>query len=123
MENIYVDEYIRTEKGISKLIDIEFIDDSAGIFFKTDKDDIINQWNITKHSFNLIDLIEVGDYVNGELIDFVVKDKEDKDDKDGRTNFIIRDNILFFNKYNRITSIVTKEAFASVEYKVGGENE
>lgn len=110
---IQIGEYVRTKDGhIGRYIQdapvnnkVLEIDDNE-IIFATE----IN--NIAKHSFDLIELIEKNDYVNGELIDFVVKDK------DGRTNFIIRDNILFFNKYNNITSIVTKEQFEAMEYKI-----
>lgn len=60
MEKIYVDEYIRTEKGISKIIDVESVEDFGGIIFKTDKNDekFVYQGNIKNHNFNILDLIE-----------------------------------------------------------------
>lgn len=80
MEDIKVNEYVRTKKG--KIEKIKTVN-HYGIVIKhnNDNDDIqkdinyytesgleINKTDITKHSFNLIDLIEVGDYVNGRLV-------------------------------------------------------
>ena len=58
-----------------------------------------------KTSYNLIDLIEAGDYVNGvEVIE-------------------IKNNKIYFNDYleepENIESIVTKEQFNSMKYEVG----
>lgn len=76
--------------------------------------------NIKKHSFNIIDLIEVGDYVNGRKIyqvgynfqdNLVLKMSIDKNgNPDNYEDFIYEDDIK---------SIVTKEQFGSIEYKVG----
>lgn len=65
-------------------------------------------FQVSKHSKNIIDLIEVGDYVNGEKIDFITNQK----------HLIIRDNINLFDKYKNIKSIVTHKQFESVEYKI-----
>lgn len=61
---------------------------------------------IVKHSFNIIDLIEVGDYVNGYRITDIGNDCVEIED--GGTQI----------KKNEIKSIVTKEQFESVEYKL-----
>ena len=66
--------------------------------------------NIIKASYNLIDLIEVGDYVNGVEVE-EINDKE----------IMLVDTHLWIDKEvaNRlIESIVTKEQFASVKYEV-----
>lgn len=63
------------------------------------------------HSFNIIDLIEVGDYVNGELVD---------ETSNGTLGIISIDEFIPIDKA-KIKSIVTKEQFKSMEYKVGGE--
>lgn len=60
---------------------------------------------IVKHSPNIIDLIEEGDYVNGEKV---------IDIWNGNRIETHRSN---FNDDN-IKSIVTKEAFAQAEYKI-----
>lgn len=61
---------------------------------------------IVKHSKNLIDLIECGDYVNGELI----TDKWDTRISSIRSNFSEED----------IKIILTKEQYLANCYKVGG---
>ena len=64
-------------------------------------------------SYNIIDLIEVGDYVNSEKIDYI------SISKDGKKRPLIRDNIYLFDKYKSINSIVTKEQMEQMAYKVG----
>ena len=64
---------------------------------------------IVKHSKQLIDLIECGDYVNGELI----TDKWDTRISSIRSNFSEED----------IKIILTKESYMVNCYKVGGEDE
>lgn len=75
-------------------------------------------------SYNLIDLIEVGDYVNGSKvvnISIIGKDKEkwvwveqmeDTDNKYG-------DDYVGYNN-EQIKSIVTKEQFESMKYSLEG---
>ena len=65
--------------------------------------------NIIKCSPNIIDLIEVGDYVNGLKVDKKYKD---------RVVINTRDEIIVWFEY-QIKTIVTKEQFESMEYKVG----
>ena len=62
--------------------------------------------DIFKASHNIIDLIEVGDYVNG----FSVIHKE---------NDMLKCGLLVQFKENEIKSIVTKEQFEQMQYKVG----
>ena len=64
---------------------------------------------IIKSSPNIIDLIEVGDYANG----CIVINKKDE------TIQIIQLIIPFDLKEKDIKSIVTKEQFESMEYKIG----
>ena len=60
---------------------------------------------VIKVSYNIIDLIEVGDYVNG----FPVIHKE---------NDILKCGLLVQFKENEIKSIVTSEQFESMQYEV-----
>lgn len=84
--NYYMQQYIECEKGL-------YLRD-----------------NITKHSFNLIDLIEVGDYVNGY-----------------RVHKITSACIYFTGKaaQNKLTinieTILTHELYESNAYKAKGE--
>lgn len=82
MEEIKVNEYVRTKNGqIYKIEDgTEFYEDSVnvGIGIIPDVDGIwvdkehftyVDKREIVKHSSNIIDLIEYGDYVNGYFIE------------------------------------------------------
>lgn len=76
MENkIEVEEYIRTYEGIiGKILEDEDIGKNGVYIDTTFLDDYADETNfvkyedIKKHSLNLIDLIEVWDYVNGYKI-------------------------------------------------------
>ena len=106
MEEIKVGEYVRTKNGIAKIINVEenphkektiyvldkniiSIEDAKyGIFHLTVNplaEEMTNKFDthfgdekqILKHSKNPIDIIEEGDYVNGDRIDIVEKMKMD----------------------------------------------
>lgn len=100
MENeIKVGEYVRNTFG-----DIYIYDYSGHPMLLEDK--FYNR--VVKHSKNIIDLIEVGDYVNGHL---VLKVEED--------GFLLVDDKGYTHLAPiNIKSIVTKEQFASMEYKI-----
>ena len=78
MLKLKTEEYIRTYEGIigkvlededigknGVYIDTTFLDDYA------DETNFVKYEDIKKHSLNIIDLIEKGDYVNGFLIDYI----------------------------------------------------
>jgi hypothetical protein len=70
-----------------------------------------------KSSPNIIDLIEVGDYVNGYLVKSVSDNGVYID-----IPFVDNENIgcdIDLFRSNEIKSIVTKEQFKSMEYKIG----
>lgn len=112
MEEIEVGEYVRTKEGF------------IGIFKKYAEEGImqfcqmiqnstlytISTNSIVKHSKNIIDLIEVGDYVNGKYVFSIgtaIGNLPIVNHTDGT-----------FTPSNMIKSIVTKEQFKSVEYEV-----
>lgn len=66
--------------------------------------------DIKKASFDLIDLIEVGDYVNDHLISEVIDDEEGYD-------ICYLDGGCFY-AIDEINDIVTKEQFESMKYVV-----
>ena len=120
-----VGDYCRTDKGkIGKIVHFEPRDkypysydrvilDTEG-YKRTTR-------NIIKCSEEIIDLIEAGDYVNGYKVEKVekVKNKELGKKVVLDTNFIIAydyDTDYIYNK--NIKSIVTKECFENMEYKV-----
>lgn len=108
---IQVGEWIRTDWGkIDKVLQIENIRATKEHLVHSTIDTYARE-SITKHSFDIIDLIEEGDYVNGTRVD------------DKTEGYIIfsdgcGDIELFASD---IKTIVTKEQFESMEYKVGGE--
>lgn len=79
--------------------------------------------NIAKHRKQLIDLIEVGDYVNGNKVFATNNRINDNGEKVILTENYDEwtDNGVISNK--DIKTIVTKEQFEDNCYKVGGEDE
>ena len=110
MEQIEVGEYGRTRDGyIGKVVNRP-----GGIDIAIDYRASHNLNDIVKHSKNIIDLIEVGDYVNGYLVSNV--------DKIDNMNVVEWDNGEMYSTEipndKFIKSIVTKEQFASTEYRL-----
>ena len=108
---IQVGEYIRTLDGIKKIVKINEgkLSTYYGkyiVFPEYKNSKSINVKNIIKHSFNIIDLIEKGDFVNGQRV-------EEKH-KDG----IFLENMQSFYEEKEIETIVTKEQFEAMEYEV-----
>lgn len=80
--------------------------------------------NIIKASYDIIDILEKGDYVNGSRVVKINCNFEYVDD-DADTgvnevdNGLILENNSFIYFGSEITSIVTKEQFEQMSYKVG----
>lgn len=125
MSEIKVGEYVRIARnqGINKIIEINedgfFILDDVIADEWGDETDRISPQNmdneILNHSFEPIDLIEEGDYVNGHRVKAVYLD--------GVTKYIKLDNSYEDRKGVRtysedIKSILTKQQFSNIEYKV-----
>lgn len=125
--NLKVGMYIRTLDGISKVIEVRdsnivgrFANEDGNIYFMNEI--------MCAPSFNIIDLIEVEDYVNGkEVIAIYEKD----DSFIGNSNYIFKEKTIEVSNDNyetiptdclftndEIKSIVTKEKFEEIEYKV-----
>ncbi len=105
-----IGDYVRTKKGI--IGKIKAIDN------QTDLEDLYlvkRKWyykeDIIKSSPNIIRLLKEGDYINGYPIQFTLNDKEViyNENHPHTLNCLAKD----------IKSIVTKEQFESIEYKVG----
>lgn len=108
---IEVNEYVRTKNGL-----IGKVDSLYGMIENTvhlENQKWVDTKSIVKHSKQLIDLIEVGDYVNGHLVEEV--------------RISCFDSSIFVHEYaielheNDIKTILTKEQFETNCYKVGGE--
>ena len=109
--------YVRTIGGIERLKK----ENDNGWFFE--KSMIIKPDNIEKYiikaSFNIIDLIEVGDYVNGIRVGYINKGE---DYLYALTDENTIDVICGYDSdgfTKPLHSIVTKEQFEQMEYKVG----
>ena len=112
--------YVRTDNGIIGKI-YEKIGDM--FTYKDSNRDYITYGlthnEILKASFNIIDLIEVGDYVNGFRVDEIGEYHSIRTDK-VETYAKVNCSALLNCFYEEdIKSIVTKEMFLQMEYKVG----
>lgn len=111
-DKIEVGEYVRTKDGrIDKIIAIHNEEDCTIVVCKK------KYWkeDISKHSKQPIDLIEIGDFVNGMKILHIEDNKlyiEWNNEFDEFTGFL---------KNKDIKTILTKESYMANCYKVGGE--
>ena len=123
--DIKVGEYVRTKKGkIAKVKTIYSEEDRIKMKnFSVKKETLINGTikipDIVKHSFNIIDLIEVGDYVNGLKITLINEPSISNCYR--RIVYAEDENGYLIKNFSEddIKTIVTKEQFESMEYKVG----
>ena len=118
-DKIEVGEYVRTKQGYIYKVKRIF-EDMIWVH------DIqwIPQPEIVKHSKNIIDLIEVGDviiynsnYLGREIkmeVNYTCKKEEDYKWGEGYVDTVIDEHIMLED----IKSIVTKEQFEAIEYKV-----
>lgn len=110
-----VNDYVRTEWGdIEKIIKI----DNENIIVNIEEDEegityckMCYKNEIKKSSPNIIDILEVGDYVNGYLV-------IEKDINNELRYIDLKDRNMKYVKYLDVKSIVTKEMFSSIEYEV-----
>lgn len=118
MEDIKVGEYVRTKSGnIGKVLDITNVTMQKRkkylIKWNISKAYYITAIRIVKHSKNIIDLLEVGDYVNGQKIKRI-NDYGDFKRADFNLDYDDCDAVY----ENDIKSIVTKEQFKEMEYRL-----
>ena len=93
----------------------KIVDCSDSVIIKLDNNQIIINNDVKKASHNIIDLIEVGDYVNGQRVGYI-------DDLDGA----MREYYYDYEKPNKDTghffeeihSVLTKEQFEQCIYVV-----
>lgn len=132
---IEVNEYVRTKTGL--IAQIKSIDYENEIY-KFDKDVYTNAFGfvtttiynnemfqkmIKRHSKQLIDLVEVGDYVNGREVKHIAMFEGFPDYPElifvDETHLIPDDTC----ENDEIQTILTKESYMANCYKVGGEDE
>ena len=112
MNKLEVGMYVRYKNGIGKIVAKYvkgiLLDKGKGGYFRTECVDIL------KASHNIIDLIEVGDYVNGfPVVEIPYMDN-------GKIVYKLHcgNNLLICNENHNIKSIVTKEQFEAIKYEV-----
>ena len=106
-----VGQFARLKRGyIVKVLNVkdDWIETDTKFITRTFPKDFV------KASYNIIDLIEVGDYVNGSKVYYCYCADEDStglfiDTEKGRQ---------WLDKPSQVKSIVTKEQFESMSYKV-----
>lgn len=120
-DKIEVGDYVRTKYGIAKVEKVEVDKPHKTIWYTVDKAQyycfLVREQEVIKSSKNIIDLIEVGDYVNGEIVK-----------KDNLENLVTCTTIIsngfyntpetYMNKLDKIETIVTKEQYKQIEYIV-----
>ena len=112
-----VENYLLLKGNQCKFIDS--IDYSIPPCYPSDEELEKIKSHIVKSSHNIIDLIEKGDYVNGYKVSFKDNDYKpfvqcDYPVQEGTTN-----HYRFYEE--AIYSIVTKEQFSSMEYRLGDD--
>ena len=129
MKEIEVNEYVRLARnqGINKIIDI--YDKKYEL-----ETDIANEWGeftcileeyqlkdeIINHSKHLIDLIEVGDFVNGYRV--ISVDYDVTNDTTECIELDLNSNYQYnFISIRQIQTILTKEQYEANCFKVGGK--
>ncbi len=121
--NMKVGDYVRfktlsREIKIGKVIDIIEPDKESMkkyCVYDLDNDEATVDDYIIKSSPNIIDLLEVGDYVNGARVTNISKEQGKNVEIYLDTNDLFEQDIY---KNEDIKSIVTKEQFESMEYKI-----
>lgn len=105
--------YVRTKKGeIFDCYESEQMHKPIYYPKKSKTNGYIDYEDVYKKSDNLIDILQVGDYVNGYLV-------IEKDINNELRYIDLKDRNMKYVKYLDIKSILTKEKFSSMEYKIG----
>ena len=132
MDDIQIGEYFRTKHGTIMKFEKMDEDNEGFIHFGELGNDIVFcdkeeldhflKNEIIKHDFNLINLIEKGDYVNGDRVVNVINEEPCPSGKcvdiDSAKQSV--DCTLWEED---IKTIVTHEQMKAMEYEVGGEDE
>lgn len=114
--------YVRTNDG--KIIKVNsYNPQENNPLWETLNGEVRMKGQILKASYNIIDLIEVGDYVNELPVEaYYTRYDEEKDD-------YIKIGIITLEDYwkgtftsiEEIKTIVTKEQFSQMQYRIGDE--
>ena len=120
--------FIRTPLGIDKIIYLRIQDEYGcnfdtqlkhNLFLNNERDNISIDGECfekeeIKTSYNIIDILEVGDYVNGLLIVDKFYDYANKE-------MVFQTDRSNFRNLKDIKSIVTSQQFESMQYRLGDD--
>lgn len=113
------DMYIRTKNGIIDKVLFDYsghcADPSCEFKHVSCDNNYYDEKDIARASYDIIDILEIDDYVNGSPICLIKTDEKD------RTWVYTDSNYKCGYLKNDIESIVTKESYSNVEYKVEGK--
>ena len=131
-----VGQFVRTKDGI--IAKVDYIDDNTIFFNKElyrtygDSIDFLEKDNlerIIKASYNIIDILECGDYLNGFKVSEIERYDTNTIIKIGNSTFNVLegekiytpsyDNNNGYEKIEKLKSIVTHEQMEQMAYKVG----
>lgn len=117
--DLKVGMYVRYARGmINGCIPIRIariVDCSDDVLIKIDNGQCILRDDVIKASHNLIDLIELGDYVNGKRV-YNISIVDGLKYLDVESEDYLAD--MPFINADQITSVVAKEQFESIKYEV-----
>ena len=123
MKDIKVGEYVRTYNGLIGQV-VQITDYSYVIRIYNGAEYVVRAV-ITKHSFNITDLIEVGDIVNGKEIKYVKGDIDSSDvgnPKDFAYNYYDDEYGVWRGiSEDQVKTILTSQQYEANCYKVKGE--
>lgn len=116
---IKIGDYIRTEKGIARIIgkndDVRFAYPNAWVtdtYLEINDDtEYVYDKDILDNSHRILDLVESGDFIDGKEV------AKAYHFEDGFNRIELFGGKAILNK-TQITSIVTKEQFESMKYKL-----
>ena len=122
-----VGDYVRSDKGIiAKITNINKTGSIVcdrniyyGFNVVSNKRVLCDLSKIIKSSPNIIDLIEVGDYVNGRKVSKINLDMTFNKEKSILCGDFDYDCLETIYTNEDIKSILTKEQFESMEYRIG----
>ena len=134
MSRLEVGMYVRLQNDAENIVIINRIANVFETTILTENDGSIYQGeytkeNVIKASYNIIDILEEGDYVNGYYVSKIWKENE-------ITHYVGRTPIkrkereitiqapsyggIIHLKNKDIKSVLTKEQFDSISYRIGG---
>lgn len=119
---IKVNDYVRTKWGEIAKIKKFAGTNSCGNLYQLDikgENDLYCEGNIIKSSPRIIDLIEVGDYINGKKVIDTYTDYIFDYSEEFKVIRFSETDILHNTKH--IKSVLTKEVFEKMEYKIEKE--